>query len=43
MGEPLLDLPPDKVSKLLRRAMRLTEAAMKPNFERQLGEGGGHF
>jgi len=37
MGEPLLDLPPDKVSKLLRRAMRLTEVAMKPHFERQLG------
>jgi len=37
MGEPLADLPPDKVSKLLRRAMRLTETAMKPNFERQLG------
>ena len=37
MGEPLLDLPPDRVSKLLRRAMRLTELAMKPNFERQLG------
>ena len=37
MGEPRLDLPPDKVSKLLRRAMRLTEVAMKPHFERHLG------
>ena len=37
MGEPLLDLPDDRVAKLLRRAMRLTEVAMKPNFERQLG------
>ncbi len=37
MGEPLLDLPPDRVSKLLRRAMRLTETEMRPNFERPLG------
>ena len=37
MGEPLLDLPPDRVSKLLRRAMRLTETAMKPHFELPLG------
>ena len=37
MGEPLLQLPDDKVSKLLRRAMRLTEAAMKPHFELPLG------
>ena len=37
MGEPLFDVPPDRVSKLLRRAMRLTEAVMKPNFKRQLG------
>ena len=37
MGEPLRDQPDDRVAKLLRRAMRLTEVAMKPNFERQLG------
>ena len=37
MGEPLLDLPGDKVAKLLRRAARLTEAAMKPYFSQQLG------
>ena len=37
MGEPLLDLPPDRVSKLLRRAMRLTETGMRANFERPLG------
>ena len=37
MGEPLADLPPDMVSKLLRRAMRLTETAMTPIFELQLG------
>lgn len=37
MGEPLLDVPPDKVGKIIRRAMRLTEAAMKPHFSRPLG------
>ena len=37
MGELSLDQPPDRVSKLLRRAMRLTETEVRPNFEHPLG------
>lgn len=37
MGEPLVDLEPDRAAKVLRRTMRLTETAMKPTFELQLG------
>lgn len=37
MGEPLLGLPPEQASKIIRRTMRVTEAAMKPHFSLQLG------
>ena len=37
MREPLLGLPSDKASKIIRRTMRVTEAAMKPYFSLQLG------
>jgi hypothetical protein len=37
MTEPVKGLPPDRIAKLIRRAKRLTEAAMRPHFSHPLG------